>query len=191
MANRKHDDRVQTPMPTRWPLAALPLLDGLGLGLEAVVAGRDLLRHLGPVASPAGGLGSALRGAGLAALVEVPVALVEEGMAVQRGEKPLETAVRAAAGKVASAAVGGGIGAGVAHGLGSLGVGSLLAPIAPVLLVAGGATVAFSSGVRLHAALQPSPARVPAGVPPAHLARLRSGQVMRHEQVWVALPAAG
>lgn len=148
----------------------------------AVVPG---LRHLA-----VGGLQVAWKGCALAALIEMPVALLEEGMAVRRGEKTTPVAALAAGGKMAAAALAGGAGAGLAFGLGSLGLGGLLVPVAPALLVAGGASVAISSGIRLRSALAaPAPALRKPLAPPAAVLDLSRGQVVCHEDVWFALPA--
>jgi hypothetical protein len=99
-----------------------------------------------------GGLRTIGRGAAAAALLEVPLAVSEETLAVRRGRKTPEQAALAAGAKVGVAAVGGGLGAGLAYGLGVLGVGSLLTPVAPALLLAGSASVVLSTGLRLRAA---------------------------------------
>ena len=188
------------------------LLEGLGLGPELLAAGRHTLSQLQEGAHrmstrsaagchrlaalpglrhlAGGGMQAALKGGALAALIEAPVALLEEGLAWQRGEKAPMAAALAAGGKMAAAAMAGGAGAGLASGLGSLGLGGLLAPIAPALLLVGGASVAVSSGLRLRAALgiPASPAAVPCA-PPAAVLDLNRGQVVRHQAVWFALPA--
>jgi len=91
---------------------------------------------------------------------------------------------------MAAAAMAGGAGAGLASGLGSLGLGGLLTPIAPALLLVGGVSVAVSSGLRLRAAfaIQARPAATPFA-PPAAVFDLNRGQVVRHEAVWFALPS--
>lgn len=177
-----------------------PLLDGLELGLELAVAGRLVagpLRRL-PVrglslrsgARLAGGtLRAAGRGATAAAVLEAPVALIEETLAVRRGHKTLEQAALAAGGKVGVAAIGGGLGAGLAWGLSAMGVGTALAPVAPALLLAGGATVVISTGLRLREAFvaQPPPALAPQA--PPEFIEMRQGVVRQGTEIWYAPPA--
>lgn len=175
-----------------------PLLDGLEIGLELAAAGRLAavpLRRLNlrvGARLAGGGLRAVGRGAAAAVLLEAPVALIEETLAVQQGRKSPEQAARAAGAKVGAAAVGGGVGAGLAYGLGAIGVGSLLAPIAPVLLLAGGATLVLSTGLRLQAAFSAGQAR-PALAPqpaPAFL-DLEPGPVVQGTEIWMVPPAAG
>jgi len=199
-------------VPTASVAAPALLLEGLGLGLELMAAGRHALTHLHEGArrmascSASGshrlahlpgvrhlagvGVQAALKGGALAALIEAPVALLEEGLALHRGQKAPMASALAAGGKMAAAAMAGGAGAGLASGLGSLGLGGLLTPIAPALLLVGGVSVAVSSGLRLRAAfgIQARPAAIPCA-PPAAVFDLNRGQVVRHEAVWFALPA--
>jgi hypothetical protein len=179
--------------------ARSPLLDGLEMGLELAVAGRaarEPLRRLlplrGGVRLVGGGLRAVGRGAAAAALLEAPVAVIEETLAVRRGRKTPEQAALAAGAKVGVAAVGGGVGAGLAWGLGALGVGSLLAPVAPALLLAGGATVVLSTGLRLRAAFDPDP-EMPALTPepPPEFIEMQAGQMVQGTEIWFAPPAAG
>ncbi|MEB3255969.1 MAG: hypothetical protein VKJ05_06235 [Synechococcaceae cyanobacterium] len=172
------------------------LLDGLEMGLELVAAGRLAavpLRRL-PLRAGArlagGGLRAMGRGAAAAALLEVPVAVIEESLAVRRGRKSPEEAALAAGAKVGAAAVGGGVGAGLAYGLGTLGVGTLLSPVAPVLLLVGGTTLLLSTGLRLQAALSADPPR-PALHPeaPSPFIDLEPGQVAQGMEIWMAPPA--
>jgi hypothetical protein len=172
-----------------------PLLDGLELGLELAVAGRLVagpLRRL-PLRAGArlagGGLRAVSRGAAAAALLEVPVALIEETLAVRRGRKSVEQAALAAGGKVGVAAIGGGLGAGLVYGLGALGVGAALAPLAPALLLAGGATVVLSTGLRLRQAFEA--AALPALAPesPPQFIEMRQGVVRQGTEIWYAPPA--
>ena len=173
------------------------LLDGLEVGLELAAAGRLAavpLRRLplkAGVRLAGGGLRAVGRGAAAAALLEAPVAVIEETLAVRQGRKSPEQAVRAAGAKVGAAALGGGVGAGLAYGLGAIGVGSLLAPIAPALLLAGGATVVLSTGLRLRAAFRAGPAR-PALAPepaPAFL-DLEPVPIVQGAEIWVVPPSA-
>jgi hypothetical protein len=172
-----------------------PVLDGLELGLELAVAGRLIagpLRRL-PLRSGArlagGTLRAASRGAAAAALLEAPVALIEETLAVRRGHKTLEQAALAAGGKVGVAALGGGLGAGLAWGLGVLGVGAALAPVAPALLLAGGATVAISTGLRLQEAFAAPAAPALGPQAPPEFIEMRQGVVRQGTEIWYAPPA--
>jgi hypothetical protein len=178
------------------PDARPPLLDGLELGLELAVAGRLVagpLRRL-PLRSGArlagGTLRAASRGAAAAALLEAPVALIEETLAVRRGHKTLEQAALAAGSKVGVAAIGGGLGAGLAWGLGAMGVGAALAPVAPVLLLAGGATVVISTGLRLQEAFAAAAAPALAPQAPPEFIEMRQGVVVQGTEIWYAPPAA-
>ncbi|MEB3169825.1 MAG: hypothetical protein VKK43_00475 [Synechococcaceae cyanobacterium] len=138
-----------------------------------------------------GGLRAVGRGAAAAALLEVPVALIEETLAVQQGRKSPEQAVRAAGAKVGAAALGGGVGAGLAYGLGAIGVGSLLAPLAPALLLAGGATVVLSTGLRLQAAFSAGPGRPALTPEPAQaFLDLEPAAVVQGTEIWMVPPAA-
>jgi hypothetical protein len=171
------------------------LLDGLEMGLELVAAGRLAavpLRRI-PLRAGArlagGGLRAMGRGAAAAALLEVPVAVLEETLAVRQGRKSPEQAALAAGAKVGAAAVGGGLGAGLAYGLGTLGVGALLSPVAPALLLVGGTTLLVSTGLRLQAAFGADPSR-PALRPeqPAPFIDLEPGQVSQGTEIWMAPP---
>ncbi len=172
------------------------LLDGLEMGLELAAAGRVAtvsLRRL-PLRSGArfasGGLRAMGRGAAAAALLEVPVAVIEETLAVRRGRKSPEQAALAAGAKVGAAAVGGGLGAALAYGLGTLGVGTLLSPVAPALVLVGGTTLLVSTGLRLQTALSADPSR-PALHPeaPAPFIDLEPAQVVQGAEIWMAPPA--
>jgi hypothetical protein len=173
------------------------LLDGLEMGLELAAAGRLAavpLRRLNlrvGARLAGGGLRAVGRGAAAAALLEVPVALIEETLAVHQGRKSPEQAARSAGAKVGAAALGGGIGAGVAYGLGAIGVGTLLAPIAPALLLAGGATVVLSTSLRLQAAFSAGPARPVLEPQPAPaFLDLEPGGVIQGTEIWMVPPAA-
>ena len=170
-------------------------LDGLEMGLELAVAGRLAaipLRRL-PLRAGArlagGGLRAMGRGAAAAALLEVPMAVIEETLAVRQGRKSPEQAALAAGAKVGAAAVGGGLGAGLAYGLGTLGAGALLSPVAPALLLVGGTTLLVSTGLRLQAAFSADPSR-PALRPedPAPFIDLEPGQVAQGTEIWMAPP---
>jgi hypothetical protein len=139
-----------------------------------------------------GGLRTIGRGAAAAALLEVPVAVIEETLAVRRGWKTPEQAALAAGAKVGVAAVGGGLGAGLAYGLGVLGVGSLLAPVAPVLLLAGSATVVMSTGLRLRAAFHAGAERqaISPEPPPAFI-DMEAEAGGQGSVIWFVPPAAG
>jgi hypothetical protein len=172
-----------------------PLLDGLELGLELAVAGRLVagpLRGLplrGGARLAGGTLRAASRGAAAAALIEAPVALIEETLAVRRGRKTPQQAALAAGGKVGVAAIGGGLGAGLAWGLGAIGVGAALAPVAPTLLLAGGATVLISTGLRLREAFAAAaPAALAPQAPPEFI-EMRQGVVVQGTEIWYAPPA--
>lgn len=171
-------------------------LDGLEVGLELAAAGRLAavpLRRLPlrtGVRLAGGGLRAVGRGAAAAALLEVPVAVIEETLAVRQGRKSPEEAARAAGAKVGAAALGGGIGAGLAYGLGAVGVGSLMAPIAPALLLAGGATVLLSSGLRLRAAFNAGPARFAIAPEPAPaFLDLEPGPTVQGTEIWRVPPS--
>jgi len=139
-----------------------------------------------------GGLRTIGRGAAAAALLEAPVAVIEETLAVRRGWKTPQQAALAAGAKVGVAAVGGGIGAGLAYGLGVLGVGSLLAPVAPVLLLAGGATVVMSTGLRLRAAFTAGAERQAlTPEPPAEFIDMEAEPGGQGGVIWFVPPAAG
>ena len=171
------------------------LFDGLEMGLELAAAARFAavpLRRL-PLRAGArlagGGLRAMGRGAAAAALLEVPVAVLEETLAVRQGRKSPEHAALAAGAKVGAAAVGGGLGAGLAYGLGTLGVGALLSPVAPALLLVGGTTLLVSTGLRLQAAFSADPSR-PALRPedPAPFIDLEPAHVAQGTEIWMAPP---
>jgi hypothetical protein len=195
MADDSQDSRSQAGRDCR-----SPVLDGLELGLELAVAGRLIagpLRRLPlrglPLRSGArlagGTLRAASRGAAAAALLEAPVALIEEMLAVRRGRKTPQQAALAAGGKVGVAAIGGGIGAGLALGLGAMGVGTALAPVAPALLLAGGATVVVSTGLRLREAFTAPAALALAPQAPPEFIEMRQGVVRQGTEIWYAPPA--
>jgi hypothetical protein len=172
-----------------------PLLDGLERGRELGGAGRRVagpLRRLplrGGARLAGGTLRAASRGAAVAALIEAPVALIEETLAVRRGHKTPEQAALAAGGKVGVAAIGGGLGAGLAWGLGAMGVGAALAPVAPALLLAGGATVVISTGLRLREAFAAAAPPALAPQPPPEFIEMRQGVVVQGTEIWYAPPA--
>jgi hypothetical protein len=150
----------------------------LGSGLEVAV-----LR---------GGLRAVSRGAVAAALVEAPVAVIEEVLAVRQGRKSPEQAALAAGAKVGVAAVGGGLGAGLAYGLGVLGVGSLLTPVGPVLLLAGSASVVLSTGMRLRSAFAAGPGRAAlAPEPPPDFIEMEPGRAGEGSEIWFVPPTPG
>jgi hypothetical protein len=139
-----------------------------------------------------GGLRTIGRGAAAAALLEVPVAVIEETLAVRRGWKTPEQAALAAGAKVGVAAVGGGIGAGLAYSLGVLGVGSLLAPVAPILLLAGSATVVMSTGLRLRAAFSAGAAcQALTPEPAAEFIEMETEPGIQGGVIWFVPPATG
>jgi hypothetical protein len=150
----------------------------LGRGLEGAVT--------------RGGLRAVSRGVMAAALVEAPVAVIEEVLAVRQGRKTPEEAALAAGAKVGMAAVGGGLGAGLAYGLGVLGVGTLLTPVAPMLLLAGSASVVLSTGLRLRTAFRTGPERQAlAPESPPDFIEMEPGRGGQGSEIWFVPPGTG
>jgi hypothetical protein len=194
MAEPSQDPGFGVASETRSADFRPPVLEALELGLELAASGRLLagsLRRLpvrGGARLAAGTLRAAGRGAAAAALLEAPVALIEETLAVRSGRKTPEQAALAAGGKVGVAALGGGLGAGLAWGLGAMGVGAALAPVAPALLLAGGATVVISTGMRLREAFAAAAPPALAPEPPPDFIEMRRGEVLQGTEIWYVSP---
>ena len=102
----------------------------------------------------------AARGAVWAALIELPVSLVENGIYVYRGKKTKQTALKDTGTDVAKAGITGGIFAGGIAVAVALGAGPALAAAGPVLIPAGIGFFAISSGSRIRRACKDGLTRV-------------------------------
>ena len=102
----------------------------------------------------------AARGAGWAALIELPVSLLENGIYVYRGEKNKERALKDTGTDIAKAGIAGGVSAGVITVAVALGAGPALAVAGPVLVPAGVGFFAISSGFRIRRAWKDNLTRV-------------------------------
>ena len=94
----------------------------------------------------------ATKGAGWAALIELPVTVVENGINVYRGKKTKEMALKDIGADVAKAGIAGGIFAGGITVAVALGAGPALAATGPVLIPVGVGLFAFSAGSRIRRA---------------------------------------
>ena len=94
----------------------------------------------------------AARGAGWAALIELPVTVVENGINVHRGKKTKEMALKDIGADVAKAGIAGGIFTGGITVALALGAGPALAAAGPILVPVGVGFFAISSGSRIRRA---------------------------------------
>ena len=102
----------------------------------------------------------AAKGAAWAALIELPVSLVENGIYVYRGEKTKQRALKDTGTDVAKAGITGGIFAGGIAVAVAVGAGPALAFAGPVLIPAGVGFFAISSGSRIRRAWKDGLTRV-------------------------------
>ena len=102
----------------------------------------------------------AARGAGWAALIELPVTMLENGINVYRGKKTKEMALKDTGAGVVKAGIAGGIFAGGITVAVALGAGPALAASGPVLIPVGVGLFAFSSGSRIRRAWKDGLTRV-------------------------------
>ena len=102
----------------------------------------------------------AAKGAVWAALIELPVSLLENGIYVYRGEKTKQRALKDTGTDVAKAGIAGGIFAGGITIAVALGAGSALAAAGPVLIPVGVGLFALSSGSRIRRAWKDGLTRV-------------------------------
>jgi hypothetical protein len=71
-----------------------------------------------------------------------------------------------------------------------MGVGAALAPVAPALLLAGGATVVITTGLRLQEAFAAAAPQALAPQAPPEFIEMRQGVVLQGTEIWYAPPAA-
>lgn len=102
----------------------------------------------------------AARGAGWAALFELPVSLVENGINVYRGKKSMEKGFKDTGTDMAKAGIAGGVFAGSTTVVVALGAGPALAAAGPVLVPIGVGLFALSAGSRIRRAWSDGVTRV-------------------------------